>query len=349
MERLLDLDQITLLPPTKLITPVQSSDMSFSVNNPGEQKPELATSLPIFATPISSVVNKRSAGVFLNSGVRPVLPVESSIEERLDMCKWVFCSFEPGEVVHFFIDENTRFLNTNQGFQYHINIDAGQRGYCDTVLVIAKELRRIYGPQVLIMAGSVGCPEGYGEYSRAGIDYMRVGLYSRSTEDRDKFGFYYPMASLLESIKQYKRTTGIGLAKEVKIIADGGICTSADIVKALALGADYVMCGRIFASAIESAGELYKKDKSTGSKIPVSQGDDIEKLMVNGALFRRYCESPYFSGSHSQPDCWRWIDVNRKLKDIMQEIFLCARTAFNVTGSKDWNSYKTNVRYASIG
>lgn len=40
-----------------------------------------------------------------------------------------------------------------------------------------------------------------------------------------------------------------------KIIADGGIKSFGDVVKALALGADYVMIGSVFARTIESAGE----------------------------------------------------------------------------------------------
>ena len=40
-----------------------------------------------------------------------------------------------------------------------------------------------------------------------------------------------------------------------KIIADGGIRNYDHVIKALALGADYVMIGSLFAQCIESAGE----------------------------------------------------------------------------------------------
>ncbi len=50
-----------------------------------------------------------------------------------------------------------------------------------------------------------------------------------------------------------------------KIVADGGIRNYDHVIKALALGADYVMIGSVFAQCIESAGE--KSSKNINQKI----------------------------------------------------------------------------------
>ena len=46
--------------------------------------------------------------------------------------------------------------------------------------------------------------------------------------------------------------------KKIKIISDGGIKFSGDIVKALAAGADAIMMGSIFAGTNESPGKKFK-------------------------------------------------------------------------------------------
>lgn len=94
----------------------------------------------------------------------------------------------------------------------------------------------------------------------------------------EQTGVGYPMASLIQEshnlIKSY-----IG----VKLVADGGFKKYADIIKALALGADYVMLGSIFNKALESAGDTFmaniKHDGWTEPGEQVNQYDYITKEM----------------------------------------------------------------------
>ena len=50
--------------------------------------------------------------------------------------------------------------------------------------------------------------------------------------------------------------------KNIKIISDGGIKFSGDIIKALAAGADAIMMGSIFAGTDESPGKKFKYKKN---------------------------------------------------------------------------------------
>lgn len=78
---------------------------------------------------------------------------------------------------------------------------------------------------------------------------------------------HYPMASLLYDINKVKlnlisynkiseNNSANNFIKLPKIVADGGCNNFDDIIKCLALGADYVMSGKIFAQSFESAAQL---------------------------------------------------------------------------------------------
>jgi len=66
-------------------------------------------------------------------------------------------------------------------------------------------------------------------------------------------GVGYPMASLINECY----LESLSLDKPAKIVADGGMQNYSDVIKALALGADYVMIGSLFNKAIESCGDNY--------------------------------------------------------------------------------------------
>jgi glutamate synthase domain-containing protein 2 len=70
------------------------------------------------------------------------------------------------------------------------------------------------------------------------------------------------MASLIMKCSKAKKS----LHRPAYIVADGGFKKYSDIIKAIAMGADYVMLGSIFNKTIESAGDNYLY-----GFIPVSQ------------------------------------------------------------------------------
>ena len=75
---------------------------------------------------------------------------------------------------------------------------------------------------------------------------------------------HYPMASLINDVFQVKQSLQLiadSTGKKLPyIIADGGIRNYSDVIKALALGSDYVMIGSLFASLYESCAKTVKID-----------------------------------------------------------------------------------------
>jgi IMP dehydrogenase/GMP reductase len=115
------------------------------------------------------------------------------------------------------------------------------------------------------MVGNVANPETYALLSEAGADYVRIGIGNgNACSTTVHTGVGYPMASLIKECYDISCT----LDNPAKIVADGGMKDYSDIIKALALGADYVMVGSIFNKAIESCGDNY-----LWGKIKVCQDD----------------------------------------------------------------------------
>lgn len=104
-------------------------------------------------------------------------------------------------------------------------------------------------PNVDIIAGNVATPEGTLDLIEAGADAIKVGIGPGSMcTTRIITGCGVPQLTAVSMCSKVAREKG------VPVIADGGIKTSGDIVKAIAAGASTVMLGSILAGTIETPG-----------------------------------------------------------------------------------------------
>ena len=103
------------------------------------------------------------------------------------------------------------------------------------------------------MAGNIANPKTCEYILRwHNVDYIRLSIGTGNCcITSSNTGIHYPIASLIKECCKIKKQYN----KDVKIVADGGIRNYSDVVKALALGADYVMIGSLFGSMKESAAE----------------------------------------------------------------------------------------------
>ena len=116
-------------------------------------------------------------------------------------------------------------------------------------------------PNKILVAGSVATYNGARRLFNAGADVLRVGIGAGAAcTTRTKTGFGVPMVTSIQECASVAKSFG------KKIIADGGIKNSGDVVKALAVGADFVMIGRMLAGTKEAPrGREYFGQASTAS------------------------------------------------------------------------------------
>lgn len=106
-------------------------------------------------------------------------------------------------------------------------------------------------PALEIIAGNVAMPEAAEDLIRAGADAIKVGIGPGSMcTTRIITGCGVPQLTAIALCADVADSLG------VPVIADGGIRTSGDIVKAFAAGASTVMLGSMLAATIETPGEI---------------------------------------------------------------------------------------------
>jgi IMP dehydrogenase len=107
--------------------------------------------------------------------------------------------------------------------------------------------------KVDIIAGNIATKEAAQELESWGADGLRVGIGGGSLcTTRVKTGFGVPNVSCLEDIVSGAKTP---------VMADGGIRSSGDISKALAIGASSVMLGSLIAGTDEAPGQIVETQK----------------------------------------------------------------------------------------
>lgn len=206
--------------------------------------------LPLFTAPMDTVIDNRNYQLFQYAGIRVVRPrTAPSFGVNLSSDFNNFLSFGKEEFREIFLDNGRIGVDG----KHHILIDIAN-GHMESLLNTTKEAKALYGDRMVLMVGNVANPETYRIFSNAGADLVRIGIGNGGgCLTTVQTGVGYPMASLIHECYQ----VSCELGSPAKIVADGGFKSYADIIKALALGADYVMLGSILNKALESAGDTY--------------------------------------------------------------------------------------------
>lgn len=219
--------------------------------------------LPLITAPMDTVVDLSNITYFLQNKINVCLP--RGIAENLQFPRFnTFSSYSLDEFKDKFTREREDVFNVF--LPTHVLIDVAN-GHMSEILELIEKAKKIHGNKLYIMAGNIANPQTFLAYCRAGADGVRCGIGNGNgclTTQQTAIG--YPMGSLIKECYELREKEGY----TTQIIADGGMKSYADIIKALALGADYVMVGSLLNQALESCGEtrLFKwfKINPTGDK-----------------------------------------------------------------------------------
>ena len=210
--------------------------------------------LPLFTAPMDSVVGINNFALFEKNGIIPILPRTEDIRDRLSFIKqgkWAALSLD--EFEKYFT--HSIDVGTNPKKQY-VLIDIAN-GHVERLYQAVRAAKGIFRDSLVVMVGNIANPETYRVCVESHVDYVRCSIGTGAgciTCSNTSIG--YPIASLISEIREIKEeylARGIEDSELTKIVADGGIRNYSDVIKALALGADYVMVGSVFSRMLESA------------------------------------------------------------------------------------------------
>lgn len=247
-----------------LITPAKTS----SVRSRTEINPYYNISgnpmSPIIVSPMDTVIGLSNWKLFINNKM-PICFPRGINPENFPVSDLMYLNWYSDSIFFSYsLDETNNLINlikgkreTNPEFdlKYNILIDIAN-GHMQHLVDLIKELRSL--TSVKIMAGNVANPKTYKVLSKAGADFVRVGIgFGGGCLTAMNTGVGYSMAQLVLECAEEKEKLDAYDYPSAKIVADGGFREYSDIIKALALGADFVMLGSMLNKCLESAGDCY--------------------------------------------------------------------------------------------
>jgi len=221
----------------------------------------LRLELPVISSPMDTVTEGAMATAMAEFGGLGIIHRYNSIEKQTAMVKECAAggSASIAAAIGATGDYEERACALYDAGARILCIDVAH-GHHSLVKNALSVLRGVLGNKVHVMAGNVATLEGFDTLADWGADSIRVGIGGGSIcSTRLVTGHGIPtFQSILECAKT---------SHDVKIIADGGIRTTGDMVKAFAAGADFVMVGSLLAGTKETPGEVFFGSKNKKYKV----------------------------------------------------------------------------------
>lgn len=250
----------------------------------------LPEKLPLFTAPMDTVVDLNNVDKFISNKINVVLPRTIKYDEYKRYVSYKNQQFFSGVFVSLGFNDilehvPTMFLRFHKNANILIDV---ANGHMTKIAEFAKLIKK-FRPDIKIMVGNIANPETYTWYAQQNcVDYIRVGIGNGGgCLTTKQSGVGHPMASLIYETYHAKQkfindqadaaflnrnTEGSIIKRKIvdclpEIVADGGMKDYSDVIKALALGADYVMLGSIFNKTLESAGKNYLHGVKLSNKL----------------------------------------------------------------------------------
>lgn len=213
---------------------------------------------------------------------------------------------------------------------------------------VADVIQRIKAARnIPIMAGNVVTTKGAEFLIAAGADAIKVGVGPGAIcTTREKTGNGKAQFTAIDHVRQATKKANIPL------IADGGIKTTGDVVKALAAGANAVMMGSVFAGTDEAPGRTKHED---GIKYKEYRGMGSLEAMKDGNANDRYgvqakSQAPLKKFKKVAEGVSGWVISKGPVQDVIDDFLnSLIQSMRNYQGARTITELQTDPEFTRIG
>ncbi len=212
-------------------------------------------------------------------------------------------------------------------------------GHSAGVLGAVERIKRLSNA-VQIIAGNVATPEGARALIDAGADSVKIGIGPGSIcTTRVVAGVGVPQFTAVLETAAACRELG------VPAIADGGIRTSGDMVKAIGAGADCVMVGSLLAGTEEAPGEVFLYQ---GRSFKSYRGMGSIGAMARGSADRYFQQEIKDTLKLVPEGIEGRVGYKGPVSDVVHQLVGGLRAGMGYTGSATIDALQRNTRFRRI-
>jgi IMP dehydrogenase len=299
-----------------LLTPQKSNICSRKEINIGTSLGSLRYSLPVISSPMDTVTEVLMAETMSSAGGLGILHRYNSISGQAKLVR---------DLSELDVPNIAAAVGVSGDFEERACVvyDAGARVICVDVAhghhilmeKALKTLRDTFGESVTLIAGNVATAEGFLDLQSWGADAIRVGIGGGSIcSTRTQTGHGHSTFSSVVACSEVKTTS--------RLIADGGIKNSGDIVKAIAAGADFIMLGSLLAGTDESPGDTFLNNN--GKRYKAYRG-----------MASRAAQMDWRGKISSLEGVSTTIPYKGPVKHILNELAINIRSGFSYSGARN--------------
>jgi len=347
----LSFDDVTLVPRYNNIASRKDVDTSVQF---GIYK----LAIPVFSANMDTVTGVTMARKLHELGGIGFLHRFSSIEDNVTMYNEILGRHYTDPVAQLGIVPQKHEYNTvislgvNEGLdRFQALYEVGARFFCvDVAHGHSKEVGRLVRQikeatgDSFVIAGNVCTAEGAEYLVDKGADAIKVGIGPGSVcSTRVKTGFGVPQFTAIQECRHVN----------CFLIADGGIKTPGDAVKAFAAGADAIMLGGMLAGTDEAPGEFFQEhtiEYRTVGELPVKNYHGAKYKVFRGMASKEAQDD--FMGSMSDWKTAEGIEIRVGAKgpvaNVIADLMGGIRSGMTYCGANTVRQIRERARWVEI-